>query len=139
MKWQTGMWCSAMLALSGCVNALGTHQLVGQARPKSDASKIVFYATEPADAVEIANVAARSTVFRSEAEKMEIALDRLKDEAAEVGANGIVLDVSDDAVVGKKPGIVITPDRLSDFVKNRDHDVMVSGTAIWVPAASEKP
>lgn len=133
------MWACylAMAVLVGCVNSLGTHTRTGEARPKSDASRIVFYATAPADAVIIGQVAARSTVFRSEAAKTEIALDELKDQAAELGANGIVLDAGSDAVLGKKPGIMITPDKLAGFVTDQDHDVLVSGTAIYVP--EQKP
>ena len=125
------------LALTGCVNSLGTHTLTGQARPKSDASAIVLYATAPADAVVIGQVAARSTVVRSEAAKIEVALDELKDQAAELGANGIVLQAGAGAVLSKKPGIVITPDKLAGFVTDQTHDVMVSGTAIYVP--NQKP
>ena len=121
------------LALAGCVNSLGGHTLLGQPRPKSDASKVVLYATAPEGAVVIGQVAARSTVFRSEVAKTEAALDELKDQAAAMGANGIVLDAGEDAVLGKKPGIVITPDKLADFVTDQDHDVLVSGTAIYVP------
>ncbi len=131
--------CASVLAvmLAGCVNSLGTHTLTGQMRPKSDASRIVFYATAPADAEIIGRVAARSTVFRSEAAKTEVALDELRDQAAELGANGIVLDAGAEAVLGKKPGIVITPDKLAGFVTDQDHDVLVSGTAIYVPG--QKP
>ena len=122
-----------MTVLAGCVNALGTHQVTGQARPSTSASDVVLYVTAPAGAVVIGQVASRSTIFGSDEVKTEYALERLKDEAAEVGANGIVLQAPPGTALGKRPGIVVQPDQLAAFVGKQDHDAVFSGTAIWVP------
>lgn len=94
---------------------------------------MVLYVTAPAGAMVIGQVASRSTIFSSDEVKTESALERLKDEAAEMGANGIVLQAPPDAVLGKRPGIVVQPDQITIFIGHQDHDAVVSGTAIWVP------
>lgn len=125
------------LALAGCVNTLGTHLVTGQTRPATDVSDVVLYATAPADYVVIGQVGARSTIFSSEQVKTDKAVARLKEEAAEMGANGILLQVENPASLGKRPGIVVTPDKIGGFVTDQNHDVLVSGQAIYVPG--QKP
>jgi hypothetical protein len=79
-------------ALSGCISSRVV--LVGKARPAISPDQVQIYLQPPETRYEqIANLAASSSgsFSMTEARKMDVVIERLKKEAAKVGANGILL------------------------------------------------
>ncbi|HYG06162.1 MAG TPA: hypothetical protein VD865_07080 [Stenotrophomonas sp.] len=77
------------LALAGCASS--SRVMLGSARPPVDPAMVQVYATSPAGSVEIAQVEATSAVGFGTQGQTDSALLKLKQEAAKLGANGIVL------------------------------------------------
>jgi len=122
------------LALSGCMESVGNRVLMGEQRPEIDPTQVVLYAFPPANYEVVAMVSSRSLVYRTEQEKIDMALAKLKQQAAEIGANGIVLLMRSGEIPNWKPGTLVTADNIGDFAEDREHDVLFSGEAIYVPA-----
>jgi hypothetical protein len=79
-------------ALSGCISSRVV--LVGKARPAISPDQVQIYLQPPETRYEqIANLAASSSgsFSMTAARKMDVVIERLKKEAAKVGANGILL------------------------------------------------
>ena len=87
------------VALGAC--ATTSHVLTGQARPPIDASQVRIYSTAPAGYEEIAVIDAtsRSSFSFGEQKKMDAVIERLKKQAAALGANGVLLQST-----GSEPG-----------------------------------
>lgn len=77
----------------------GSHILVGKARPKTDPATVVVYLEPPARYEQIAIVEADSNgSFRFTAQgKVDKAIERLKKQAAKVGANAILLKATGES------------------------------------------
>ncbi len=88
MKTTIAATCLA-LALAGCASS--SKVMLGSPRPPVDPAVVQVYATTPPGAVEIAQVEATSAVGFGTQGQTDAALVRLKQEAAKLGANGIVL------------------------------------------------
>lgn len=88
---------SAMLLLAGCASP-SSSVLIGEARPEIPAEQVKVYLEKPENYKEIALIEATSDSSWSfgEQAKMEAVLKRLKQEAAKVGANGILLQKTGD-------------------------------------------
>ena len=87
--------------LTGC--AASSHMLVGTARPPISPEQVKIYLHPPAQYEEIAIVDASSrggAPSFTDQQKMNKTLARLKEQAAEVGANGILLEGVGDQEVG---------------------------------------
>ena len=133
------------LSLSGCVGSLGSHMILGTPRPATDPDKMVLYTAAPAHSEVIAQVSARSTVRADDAGETAQALEKLKEEAAEVGANGVVMQMpvgptqpakpapSTAPATAPKPGALLPPARIGDYISHNRKDVTLSGLAIYVP------
>jgi hypothetical protein len=83
--------------LSGCVTS---HVMVGQARPPVSPDQVQIYLHPPAKYVEIAllDTSSKGTFAITAQGKTNVVIERLKAEAAKLGANGILLEgVSDQA------------------------------------------
>jgi hypothetical protein len=83
---------SLIAAVSGCVSSQVT--VVGRARPAISADQVQIYLQPPASKYnEIANLSAssRGSLSITTASKMDKVIQRLKNEAAKLGANGILL------------------------------------------------
>lgn len=81
-----------MAALSGCASSQVA--VVGRAHPAISADQVQIYLQAPASRyVEIANLSAssRGSLSMTTAGKMEKVIQRLKNAAAKLGANGILL------------------------------------------------
>ena len=130
---------ATVLVLDGCVYALGSHALTGTARPKTDADQVVLYSSPPLHSEVIGQVYSRSTLEGSDQDKIEAAVSRLRKEAAEMGANGIVLQFSPGAPPSGKPGSLVSDAKIPAFVTQNDHDVLLTGEAIYTPAPADKP
>jgi hypothetical protein len=89
-----------VLLLAGCASS---HVLVGTARPPISPDAVRIYLHPPANYEEIAIVDASSrggVPAFTDQQKVNKTIERLKEEAAEVGANGILLDGVGDQQAG---------------------------------------
>jgi hypothetical protein len=129
-------------ALTGC--AVSQVVLVGRTRPATSADQVRIY-LQPPDAPyeQIANLAASSRgSFAITAEgKMDKVVERLKKEAAKVGANGLLLHGVDDQTAGALGAGVGTemdsghsPYGLGFGVSATFHGKSGDGVAIYVEA-----
>jgi hypothetical protein len=86
--------------LVGC--AAESHVLVGTARPPISPDQVKIYVHAPAKYEEIAIIDASSkgSPAFTDQQKMDKAIARLKDEAAKLGANGILLQGAGDQSAG---------------------------------------
>lgn len=76
-----------------CTGCASTHVLVGETRPPISPGQVKLYLSPPSDYEEIALVEAssRSSWAITQQGKMNKAIERLKEEAASLGANGVLL------------------------------------------------
>jgi hypothetical protein len=81
----------AIFALSGC--ATTSHVITGKPRAPIDPSQVTLYSSAPPNYEEIAVIEAssRSSFSFGDQEKMDAVVERLKKEAASLGANGVLL------------------------------------------------
>jgi hypothetical protein len=77
------------LALAGCAST--SKVMMGQARPPIDPALVRVYNTPPIGSVEIAQIESTSAAGFGTQGQTDAAVERLKREAAKLGANGIVL------------------------------------------------
>lgn len=91
---------TAAILLSGC--ATSSHVIVGRTRPPISPELVQIYTTAPENSEEIALLDASSKnswSFTSQG-KMDKAIERLKREAAKLGANGVLLRSTGDQYGG---------------------------------------
>jgi hypothetical protein len=90
----------SLIALCGC--APSTHVLVGQARPPISPDQVKIYSHPPTYFQEIAVLDASSkSAFGTGGQKsIDKVIERLKIEAAKLGANGVILEGFQDAQTG---------------------------------------
>lgn len=96
-----GQLFAVLLAgVAGC--APSSHVLVGAARPPIQPSEVKIYSRPPANYQEIAVLDASSkSVFGAGGQKsVDKVIERLKIEAAKLGANGIILEGFQDSQTG---------------------------------------
>lgn len=84
-------WIAGVLALAGC--ATSSHVLVGTPRPPIAPESVRVYLQPPPKFEQIATIEATSqgSLALTSQQNMDKAIERLKKEAAKVGANGILL------------------------------------------------
>jgi hypothetical protein len=89
-----------LLALGGC--APSSHVLVGPARPPIAPDQVKIYSHPPSNFQEIAVLDASSkSAFGTGGQKsVDKVIERLKIEAAKLGANGVILEGFQDAQTG---------------------------------------
>jgi uncharacterized protein YbjQ (UPF0145 family) len=94
------IWLAAIVTLAGC--APSTHVLVGTARPPISPAEVKIYSTPPANYQEIGVLDASSkSAFTTGGQKsVDKVIERLKIEAAKLGANGVILEGFQDAQTG---------------------------------------
>ncbi|MBB6368826.1 hypothetical protein FHR56_004007 [Xanthomonas sacchari] len=78
-----------LLALSGCASS--SKVMVGAARPPIDPALVQIYSAPPPGAIDIAQLEASSAAGFGTQGQTDAAVDRLKRDAAKLGANGVVL------------------------------------------------
>lgn len=100
MRPRTSLIFAALAALAAC--APSTHVLVGTARPPISPADVKIYSTPPAHFQEIAVLDASSkTAFGTGGQKsVDKVIERLKIEAAKLGANGVILEGFRDSQTG---------------------------------------
>lgn len=84
------------LLMSGCSSSSAV--VVGEVRPAIPPEQVIIYREPPAEYEEIAMIEATSkaSMTFSEQAKMDVMLERLKAEAAKLGANGVLLEMTGD-------------------------------------------
>jgi hypothetical protein len=85
--------------LFGCASS---HVMIGQARPAIAPDAVRIYLRPPAKYQEIALIEAssRATMAITDQGKMDKAIQRLREEAASLGANGVLLQGAGDQTAG---------------------------------------
>ena len=76
--------------LAGCATS---HMIVGTPRPPISPSQVKIYLHPPArfDEIAILDASSKNSFSFSDQGKMDVVVERLKEEAAKLGANGILL------------------------------------------------
>jgi uncharacterized protein YbjQ (UPF0145 family) len=97
------------VVVSGCTLTRGSHLVIGSTRAPTSPADVRIYTELPAKYEKIAMVSADSrNGFASQQNLSDHAIERLKEEAAKVGANGILLNGFGNYQVGSQ-GVVIIP------------------------------
>ena len=78
----------ALVVLSGC--ATSSHIISGTVRSPTDPALVKLYTSPPPNSEEIAILTVESSGWTTQGEK-DIAVAKLKEEAASLGANGVLL------------------------------------------------
>jgi hypothetical protein len=89
-----GIAAAAATLLAACAGTPpSSHVLTGTKRPAIDAAQVKVYASVPANAEQVALIEAssRESGARTEQAMIDAVVALMKDEAAKLGANGIVL------------------------------------------------
>ena len=110
----------------------GSHIIIGNARTPTRASDVKIYSTPPAKYEEIAIVegSSKGTFATTNQQKTNQALEYIKEEAAKVGANGVLLSGYGELSSGT--GAVITPANSTIGVLVVGSHVSLQGKAIFV-------
>ncbi len=125
----------ALAALAACAST--TAVMMAPARPPIDPAQVRLYPATPPGAQEIAQIEATSPIGFGSQEQVDAAIKQLKNSAAHVGANGIVL-VGTGSQTG--PGGVSVG--VGSFGRSFGSSVgfgipttqkKATGVAIWVP------
>jgi hypothetical protein len=100
-------WALSCLALGGCVTS---HVIVGKVRPAISPSQVQLYLHPPSgkyEEIAILDTSSKHSFSITAQGKTDAVIDRLKSEAAKLGANGILLNnVGDQAVGSVGTGVV---------------------------------
>lgn len=128
---KTRLMYLGLLALAAC-GTDGTSVTTGTARPSIDKSQVVLYLTPPANYETIGLITAKSGRHGSDQSKMDDAVDQLKEEAANVGANGIIIQGTGEQTSGGS-GVVVPAGNNALIFTTQNHRETISGTAIYVP------
>jgi hypothetical protein len=119
-----------MLSMSGCISSrdLRSHELIGGARPPISPEAVKLYLETPSRRYEqiavLYSSSRRSWSFNSQT-KADVVIRRLKEEAASLGANGVLLDEISD-----RAGIAVGTDVGANYMGPRgtaDLGIGVSG------------
>ncbi len=114
----------AVAAVAGCTYAEGTSVVTGDRRPATNPAQIQLYSSAPQSKYEvIAIVKANSASGWTDQQSMDYAVSEIKNQAASVGANGLILGQT-----GSQTGGFV----MIDNVAYPYDEQTVSGTAIYV-------
>lgn len=129
----------ATVVLTGCTLTRGSHLVIGTTRAPTSAADVRIYTELPAKYEKIAMVSADSrNDFASQQNLSDHAIERLKEEAAKVGANGILLNGFGNYQIGSH-GVVIIPNSNGGYsttgiaAMNASTGKEAKGLAIYVP------
>ncbi len=124
-----------LTVLMACVLAAcgtdGTSIVTGTSRPSTDSDDVILYQTAPAQYETIGMVSATSSTGASD--KLGDIVDKIKDEAANVGATGIIVQKAGQTS-GAPAGTVLPDANISQFVSTNDRREHIAGVAIYVAA-----
>ena len=98
MHGRTGLPLIGMLLLlGGCASS---HVMIGAARPP-DQVKLYLHPPEKYEEIAIIDASSRRSIVFTDQQKMNKVIARLKEEAAKVGANGILIQGTGDEQAGE--------------------------------------
>lgn len=122
--------------LTSCTIINTSNVMVGEKRAPIAANQVKLYTTPPAKYVEIALLSVDAGHdFRSAQDLMNSAIERLKVDAASMGANGVLLNNVGDKAAGNAIGIITHPTAAGmpamAAMRSQSYKT-VSGTAIYV-------
>ena len=127
-----------MFAIGGCAVTNETSLVVGKTRAPTTADQVKLYTKPPAKYEEIAIISADAVhAFMSKQELMNTSIANLKQGAAKVGANGVLLDGVGDFYAGSS-GVVVIPSAqggvpvIATGAMNAQTGQKASGMAIFV-------
>ena len=85
------VWFTTLALLAGCANS--SHIITGQTRPPIDPSQVRLYDRPPTKYEEIAiiDASSRGSFAIGDQAKIDTVVARLKEQAAQLGANGVLL------------------------------------------------
>ena len=131
MKFNFNLLLSSILTFT-LVACGGSHIIIGNARTPTRPADVKIYSTPPAKYDEIALVEGSSegTFATTNQQKTNQALEYIKEEAAKVGANGVLLSGWGELASGS--GAVITPTNSTMGVLIVESHVSLRGKAIYV-------
>jgi len=138
MKNIFGVLTIAASLLAGCAITNETSLVIGQARAPIKADQVKLYTTPPDKYEEIAIVSADAAHdFMSKQDLLNISVAKIKEEAAKVGANGVLLDNVGDSYIGSSGMMtsMVTKGRgpvVGVGAMNARTGKVVSGKAIFV-------
>ncbi len=120
-----------VLLLCSCAST-SSHILIGSRRPPINPSLVKLYLHPPANYEEVAVVSAdsRNSYADSAQAKMDVAITNLKAEAAELGANGILLSSANDQYGGSIGSISAIGAGIGSGIGN-NVSAPTSTTAFW--------
>lgn len=97
-------------ALCSCTLTRGSSVQVGTSRAPIDASRVKLYTTLPAKYEQVALLSADArNDFASQQNLTDNAIERLKKEAAKLGANGILLEGIGNYQIGSNGVVIANP------------------------------
>lgn len=111
------------LILTGCASASGTYLITGTQREAIGAESVVIYTEFPAQYETIGIVMASSDAGWTEQDSLNYAVAELKNQAAKIGANGVVIENMGETSSG---GMIVSGIYVPISAQN------VSGKAIYV-------
>jgi len=129
-----------LLTLAGCASS--SKVMLGQTRPPVDPMTVQIYSTPPVGSVEIAQLEATSAVGFGTQGQTDSALKRLKEEAAKLGANGVVL-MGVGTGGGSPAGVSVGAGSWGSSVGGGvgigipTQQKQAAGVAIWVPPGAQ--
>ena len=119
----------AAVNLSGC--ATGTTLVTGIKRDAIDFNTVRIYHAAPANYEIVAAVKSSSMWGFGEQHNLDLALEEIKKQAAEIGANGVILQNAGEVTTGGSGTFI--PDGYGGgvFVGGNSSKQVISGTAIY--------
>ena len=135
----------SVLLLVAC--ATTSHVITGKTRTPIDPSQVTVYSSAPPNYEEIAVIDAtsRSSLSFGDQKKMDAVIDRLKKEAASLGANGVLLQTTGSdggggvgTGVGVGTGIGGGGISIGTGIFTASDNKTGHGLAIYVPAQSQQ-
>ena len=117
---------SASIALVGCTNTEGSYIITGVKRPEAKPENVKLYLTAPANFDVIGLVSSQGDGW-SDQGKQDAAIEELKEQAAKIGANGLLL-----AGTGQKTGSAGGALMGTTFLAVNEDYKTASAQAIWV-------
>jgi len=114
----------------------GTSVLTGKSRPSISPSQVILYLTPPVQYESIGLVSAKSGKHGSDQGKMDDAVEELKKQAADVGANGVVIQQTGESASGAT-GVVVQAGDVPLFFSNEHHRETINGMAIYVSPSDD--
>ncbi len=122
----------AMALLAGCTSS--SHIMIGSTRAPVDPSTVQLYVEPPATFETIAIIDVETGAGWNKQGSTDIVVERMREEAAALGANGIILgSTTDDAARPSLIPVISSGDGVSILTGHDGPNARIAGQAIYVP------